>query len=62
MGGCVTATAVKAVSKKGYEEISSTAESIHDIPVTTLDGNQVSNLGELTRGKKCTMIVNVASK
>jgi hypothetical protein len=35
---------------------------LFDIPAIDIDGNEVPKLGHLVAGKKCIMVVNVASK
>ena len=54
--------AFKAVQKKGKDKLDSKYESLFDIPATDIDGNQVGKLGDILQGKKCVLIVNVASK
>ena len=58
MGGL----ALKVVAKKGKDQLSTKYESLFDIPTTDIDGNPVARLGDLLQGKKCILIVNVASK
>ena len=54
---------LKLVSKKGKDKLtSSTYQSLFDIPAVDIDGNQIKNLGDILQGKKCIMVVNVASK
>ena len=48
--------------KRGKESLGSQFKSLHEIPVTDIDGVQLNNLGLMTKGKKCLMVVNVASK
>ena len=58
MGGLIA----KAIFKSGKDKLSSTYKSAWDIPVKTLEGKEVSRLGDLVEGKKAVLIVNVASK
>jgi hypothetical protein len=58
MGGL----ALKAVSKKGKDKLSTSYQSMFDIPTVDIDGNTVSRIGSLCEKKKCIMVVNVASK
>ena len=37
-------------------------KNFFDYPVTTIDGKSYKNIGELLKGKKATLVVNVASK
>jgi hypothetical protein len=48
--------------RRGKEQLGSQFQSIHDIPVKDIDGNEIERLGILTEGRKCIMVVNVASK
>ena len=52
----------KLVSKKGKDKLASSYSSLLDIPSVDIDGAQVAKLGDLVEGKKCILIVNVASK
>lgn len=58
MGGL----ALKAVSKKGKDKLSTSYQSLFDIPTVDIDGKIIENLGSVCQGKKCIMVVNVASK
>ena len=58
MGGL----ALKVVSKKGSEAVATQYTSLWDIPSVDIDGRQVEKLAEYASGKKCVMVVNVASK
>ena len=49
------------VFKSGVEPVHSSAGSLFELHATDIDGNDV-NLGELLQGKKCIIVVNVASK
>ena len=44
MGGVVA----KLIFKKGREKLSSTYTSLHDIPATDIDGNNLARLGLIT--------------
>lgn len=53
------------ITIKKFDKVADTKtnfKSIHDISVKDIDGNQIKHLGELIKGKKLTLIVNVASK
>ena len=54
---------LKMFSKKGKERLTPTPprQTLHDIPAVDIDGNQLARLGEITEGKRCIMVVNVAS-
>jgi hypothetical protein len=39
----------------------STYHSFFDIPAEDIDGKQISKLGEILGGKKCILVINVAS-
>jgi hypothetical protein len=56
------ALALKMVSKKGSEAVSTKYTSLWDIPTVDIDGNNIEKLGQFASGKKCVMVVNVASK
>ena len=58
MGGLV----FKAVAKKGKDKLTPAYNNLHDIPVTDIKGKDYANLGHICQGKKCVMVVNVASK
>lgn len=59
MGGAV----FKLVSKKGKDKFSEQRyESLLDIPATDIDGNHINKLEDILQGKRCTLVVNVASK
>jgi len=55
------ALVMKAVAKTGKEWLSNSATSLHEIGAKNIDGAQVAQLGDLIAGKKCTMVVNVAT-
>ena len=48
--------------KKGSEQVETQAGSLWEIGATDIDGQAVARLGDLCAGKKCVMVVNVASK
>ena len=54
--------AFKAVQKKGKDKLSSKYESLFDIPAKDIDGVEHARLGDMLQGKKCILVVNVASK
>ncbi len=54
--------ALKAVSKKGKDKLSTSYQSLFDIPTVDIDLNTVPRVGNLCEKKKCIMVVNVASK
>ena len=56
------ALAMSAVAKKGKDKITSTYKSLLQIPTIDIDSNPVSEIGSLCPGKKCLLIVNVATK
>jgi len=58
MGGL----AFKAVQKRGSDAVTTSFASLWDIPTIDIDGNKVERLGQCVQGKKCVMVVNVASK
>ncbi len=51
----------KAVFKKGRDKLETKHETLWDIHAETIDGDNVK-LGDFVGGKKCIMVVNVASK
>ena len=53
---------LKAVAKRGHESFTSQATSLFQVGAKTIDGSEVAQLGEILDGKKCTMVVNVATK
>ena len=57
MGGLI----MKAVAKTGTEVVESNAASLLEIRAKTIDGADIV-LGSILNGKKCTMVVNVATK
>ena len=58
MGNSIKA---KIFFKKNKEKVTSKYNSVLEIPVTDMQEN-TQFVSDLTRGKKCTIIVNVASK
>ncbi len=56
------ALALKMVSKKGKDTLATSYTSLFDIPTVDIDGNPVPKVGQFCEGKKCIMVVNVASK
>ena len=51
----------KAVSKKGTDMMTSTSGSLKEFSAINIDGVN-TELAELMSGKKCTLVVNVATK
>ena len=58
MGGLAS----KLIFKKGKDKLDTTYSSLWDIGAIDIDGNKINNLGDICHGKKCVMVVNVASK
>lgn len=58
MGGVVA----KLVFKKGKDKFMTNYNSLLDIPATDIDGNHFNKLEDILKGKKCILVVNVASK
>ena len=57
--GCIAA----AFYKKGTDgSLKTDFKSLHDIPALDIDGNLIDPLGLILEGKKCIVVVNVASK
>ena len=57
----------KAITIKKFDNLTAGKaftdfKSIHDISVKDIDGKQIKKLGDILKGKKLTMIVNVASR
>lgn len=52
---------LKAVAKTGKDDCQSNATSLLSIGAKTIEGGQLDQLGEILQGKKCTMVVNVAT-
>ena len=55
MGGII----LKAVSKNKNERVSSNADSVFDFSANLITGERV-NFADVCKGKKCTIVVNVA--
>ena len=55
MGGLV----LKAVSKNKDEVVTTQAKSLFEFDAKLING-QNANLGDVCKGKKCTIVVNVA--
>ena len=49
------------VFKNGKEKVSTGFTSLWDISAVDIDGNKIERLGSLCKGKKATLIVNVAT-
>ena len=58
MGGMV----FKLIAKTGKDKLQTKFTNLNEIPSVDIDGNAVPRLGELVTGKKCVMVVNVATK
>ena len=53
----------KAVFKTGKEKLAEAeGKTLFDQPAVDIDGNKIPRLGDVLQGKKCFLIVNVASK
>ena len=54
------------VFKTGKDKIAKQAsavkQTLYDMPAVDIDGNEIPRLGALIEGKKCIMVINVASK
>jgi len=44
----------------GGDTLTTNYTRLHDIPVTDIDGNQLSTIGNILAGKKAILVVNVA--
>jgi len=54
---------LKPFAKKGKDEMKKEEENVlWDLPFTLIDGSEPVTLREIVKGKKCVMLVNVASK
>ena len=53
---------MKAIAKKGKDKLASSYQSVLEVPVTDINGKSYSQIGELLQGKRCILMVNVASK
>ena len=59
MGGAIS----RIIFKHGKDkQLTSAYQSLLDIPVIDIDGNPVPRLGNLLQGKRCILVVNLASK
>lgn len=58
MGGLAS----KLIFKSGKDKLKTKYQSLHDIPAIDIDGNEIKRLGDILEGKKCILVVNVASK
>ena len=47
---------------KGKEPVSTRYTSLWEIQATDIDGKVIERLGELVKGKKAVLVVNVATK
>ena len=47
---------------KGKEPVSTIYTSLWEIQATDIDGKVIERLGELVKGKKAILVVNVATK
>lgn len=57
--GCI----MECFYKKGADASLRTGfKSLHEIPVVDIDGKMIEKLGDILEGKRCILIVNVASK
>ena len=53
----------KILFKTGSDNISHTEyKSLFDIPEVDIDGNKIQRLGDILKGKKAILVVNVVSK
>jgi hypothetical protein len=51
------------VFKTGNDNLAQAeAKTLLDIPAVDIDGNLIQRLGDILTGKKCIMVINVASK
>jgi hypothetical protein len=56
------ALVLKAIEKKGYDTLLTTQhKSLWEISAMDIEGN-MKNIGEVCQGRKCVMVINVASK
>ena len=56
MGGLI----FKAIAKNEQQFVATCSESLHQISVKRITGEEVS-LADACKGKKCTLVVNVAT-
>lgn len=61
MGLCLAKCLAPCAYKKAQDVLSSTATSLFDLEAVDIDGNTCS-LADVCSGKKCILVVNVASK
>ena len=62
MSGQMLALIMKAITKTGSDACESDAASLLEIGAKNIDGVDIANLGSILEGKKCTLVVNVATK
>jgi hypothetical protein len=54
---------LKVVEKRGKDKLPKLKQqSLFDISAVDIDGNTIERLGDILQGKKCILVVNVASK
>ena len=51
----------RGIKHRGAETLSSSASSLFEIGARDIDGNEIERLGDICQGKKCILVVNVAS-
>lgn len=57
------ALVAKMVFKNGNDKLAEAeSKSLFDIPAVDIDGNKIDRLGDLVKGKKAILVINVASK
>ena len=56
------AVVARLIFKNARENVSSSAESAWEIGAKNIDGELIEPLGQIVKGKKCVMIMNVATK
>ena len=61
MGVCLGKSLGPCFWKKGQDVLNSTVGSLFELSADDIDGDS-RQLGDLCRGKKCIMVVNVATK
>ena len=57
-GSCI----MKMISHTGYDNISTSYQTIKDIPVVSLEQLKYKKLSDLVEGKNLFLVVNLASK
>ena len=63
MGACINCILETLIFKKGKDKfIKNEDQNIMEIPVFGLKGEKYENFGQLLKGKKAIIVVNVASK